>query len=195
MKRMTGLAVIALVLGCYGGPPGPPGPRGEPGLQGPQATVPAIVWKNSLGTVIAYGDPPEHKDTNGIWWPVETDFGQVDQRQVQLLSGWVTYNTTNCTGPSFYLGAMVGQFTNRPPFHPPRTPFFVDSENQWRVRADNARAQIVDLQSLLNADGTCRQRTDLAEPVIPTGPASSMVIGPPPDLGSTGPLHKETFQD
>lgn len=191
--KLKALLTVVLVMGCYGiGPVGPPGPKGDPGLQGPQATVPAIVWKNPVGTVIAYGQPPMHRDGNGNWWPVETDFAQVDSRKT--LTASLVFISTNCTGPSFYQGAIVGVAAPRPPFHPPRLPFFVAAENQWRVRLDTARTQVINVQS--TSDGTtCFTNTDLNEPVLATGPASSMVVASPPDLGSTGPIHMETFQD
>lgn len=190
MKWVTMAVVLFSACGYYP-VAGPPGPKGDPGLQGPQGPVPAIVWKNVVGTTIAYGENPAHRDTNGNWWPVETDFGQIDM--LKTPNARVVYASTNCTGPSFYQGSVVGAAAQRPPFYPPRMPFFVAAENKWRVRADGARVQIIDVQS--TSDGTnCFSGPDLNEPVLSTGPAASCEVGPPPDLGSTGPLHRELAQ-
>jgi hypothetical protein len=196
MKRMLVLAVVALFIGACGYPvQGPIGPKGDPGAQGPQATVPAIVWRNSAdfgNTIIAIGEVPMHRDGNGNWWFVETDVGQVDQ--LKQPDGRIGFASTNCTGPSFYLGPVLGALQARPPFYPPRLPFFVMLDNEWRVRNDNARVQTVNIQSNAQPGGGCAASADGLHPVIPTGTGASHAVILP-DLGSTGPLHMETFQD
>jgi hypothetical protein len=193
MKTLLALSVVGLLVSCgYYPVPGPQGVKGDPGLQGPASACAAIVWRNSVGTVIAIGQPPMHKDGNGDWWFVDTDTGNVDVGKQPTSN--VVYPSTNCTGPSFYQGPIVGPQSNRPPFYPPRIPFFVNHENQWRVREENVKTQIINLQGFLQQDGTCSSGSLLNYPTIPTGPVSTRTTALP-DLGSTGPLHMETFQD
>lgn len=196
------LTLFALTLGCYGtmgpqgveGPAGPQGPEGPPGPQGATSISPALIWKNSVGTIIAYGEPPMHKDSNNDWWFVQTDLGQVDQTKQPISR--IVYPSTNCTGPSFYLGPTIAAASlPRPPYFPPRLPFFVETEGQWRVRTDNARSQMIDVQSTqLTLGGPCFTTNFPNHPVLPTS-ASASTTTVLPDLGSTGPLHMETFQD
>lgn len=194
---MKGAVLMVVVLAaCSERVAGERGPQGETGYQGVDGrrgpAGPSIIWKNPAGVTIAYGEPPKYRDSDGNWWFVETDVGQVDQ--LKQPDGRIGFSSTDCTGPSYYLGPVLGALQARPPFYPPRLPFFVAAANEWRVRNDNARVQTVDIQSNAQPNNGCSASADGLHPVIPTGAAYSHQVALP-DLGSTGPLRMETYQD
>lgn len=195
LKKLAVMVGVGLLSACPGGigPQGLQGPKGDRGDPGPAG--PGVVWKNSTdpNTIIAYGIPPMHKDGNGDWWFVDTDSGNVDLNAQP--TSRIVFASTNCTGPRFYQGPILtNMFAPRVPFFYPRLPFFVDSENQWHVRADAARPQMLSFQSLIQPDGTCGTTNFPNQVVLATGPAFSSVTVLP-DLGMTGPLHPETSQN
>lgn len=167
--RLILIGFVAL-SGCVQGPPGPPGEPGAPGDDG----VPAggLVWKDATGAVV--GPTTQYVDSRGHFWSI--DF---ETAKPLIVEFGVYFESTDCTGTMLVVA------------YPPRVPFRILGEPQFRVRPDSAQSTITTAKSYRDA----AQCTALgAGQKVRTVPLASMpadaAIGPP-SIAFAPPLHQE----